>query len=156
MHIVILNGCSEAGSLFLQPRAAASRRATSAFSYLYGVHAHHGTALPPYCVLWRGPDLGDPATHPRFRDIILHSRHFSTFKGPQYALTPSKTAPTTAPTQLLVRCILKLPQHTPSGSTLWQRSRCSRWHASHRGRWYGCRPRPLLLHLPPRCMAAAH
>ena len=57
---------------------------------------------------------------------------FSTFKGPQYALTPSKTALTTAPTQVIVRCILKLPAHAQWQH--WQRSRCSRWHAAHRGR----------------------
>jgi hypothetical protein len=56
------------------------------------------------------PDLGDPATHV-FAILI-----FSTFKGPQYALTPSKTALTTAPTQVIVRCILKLPAHAQQHS----------------------------------------
>ena len=76
----------------------------------------------------RGPDLGDPATTHVFAILI-----FSTFKGPQYALTPSKTALTTAPTQVIVRCILKLPAHAQWQH--WQRSRCSRWHAAHRAPW---------------------
>jgi len=55
------------------------------------------------------------------------------FKGPKYALTPSKTALTTGPTQVIVRCILKLPAHARWQH--WQRSRCSRLHAAaHRGR----------------------
>jgi hypothetical protein len=58
------------------------------------------------------PGLGDPATH------VFAISTFSTFKGPQYAPTPSKTALTTAPTQVIVRCILNLCQHMPSGSTV--------------------------------------
>ena len=67
----------------------------------------------------RVPDLG--AQQRTFRDFDT----FSTFKGPQYAPTPSKTALTTAPTQVIVRCILKLPAHAQWQH--WQRSRCSRW-----------------------------
>jgi len=70
---------------------------------------------------WSRPTatLGDPATH------VFAISIFSTFKGPQYALTPSKTALTTAPTQVIVRCILKLPAHAQWQH--WQRSRaCAR------------------------------
>jgi hypothetical protein len=51
--------------------------------------------------------MHDAATH------VFAISIFSTFfKAPtQYALTPSKTALTTAPTKVIVRCILKLPAH---------------------------------------------
>ena len=76
----------------------------------------------------RVPDLG--AQQRTFRDFDT----FSTFKGPQYAPTPSKTALTTAPTQVIVRCILIEAASTCPVAALAALQVLQVGHAAHRSR----------------------